>query len=284
MAITLKDFQNFYDVATHDSRSYDRWSKAQTGNFNAIQQLAKEADFSATMVATTDNSDGTAVDLTAQGVTFPVDTIREIRLKSWCATDNDRYFYESVEKVLGGTTPVLLGQQIVSGWGHETTNVKTYGKAHFKATTTTGTTVTVVYASAGITLSAFTSAAADLGLPKNRLCLLKGAHVADVVSTTASNADIIGVITHNGTGTGTAAVKLLDVSATTDAALATLANAVTIELAFEIWPPFTHRLVMATNSVTVKCAGTDAVISDDKLRHRVEVYVSKLEYIDFEPN
>lgn len=277
MAFTLK----FLDTAGFSSSLIDEdreivFAAARAGNRAAVAQVMNLPNFTAEASVTTDTSDGEIVDFTDQGVLFPADTIRTIRCRSYCSTDNDHYAYEWEQEVLGGTTPVLMRQRILKGWGDESGTKLDYGpNVHFKATTLTGTTITEVVAANGITLAAFATGAADLALPKNRLCLVNTCMLNDVVSATGANADILTVLTHSGLGTGTDAVVAVDVSGTTDAAVATLV-AGTITLAFELWPPFNHRLVMDSNNVTLKATAVNSTIADDVLRHRCEIFVGPI--------
>jgi hypothetical protein len=278
MAFTLKflDENGFSSTYIDEPDSFLVFAAARNGDKGAIAQVMNLPNFIAEATVTTDTSDGEIVDLTQEGVTFPADTIRTIRCRSYCSTDNDHYAYEWEQKVLGGTTPVLMRQYILNGWGDEAGTKLDYGpNVQFKATTLTGTTITEVVAANGITLAAFSTGAADLALPKNRLCLVNTCMLNDVVSATGANADILTVLTHSGLGTGTDAVVAVDVSGTTDAAVATLV-AGTITLAFELWPPFNHRLVMDSNNVTLKATAVNSTIADDVLRHRCEIFVGRL--------
>src|SRR5688572_3509926 len=123
MAATLTWANGTFDPFTRDQASLFRKMKMADGadgtaaeRATALNEVNGAPDFKAEIQATTDTSDLEALDLTTEGVTFPARTIREIRGKSWCLTDNDTYYYEWTENVLGGTTPVLLGQKIVTGW------------------------------------------------------------------------------------------------------------------------------------------------------------------------
>ncbi len=282
MAITVVSGpQPNYDPRREIMPAVQRLKLAMEGNESFARELAGEPDFIVELTATTDNSDGTALDLTAQGVLFPADSIREIRGRSFCSTDNDHYSYEWVEDVLGGTTPVLMGQRIIHGQADENGTIFEYGSGLlFVATITALTTIDTIFASKGYSMGDISSGLAAFVVPKNRLFLPTGAVLTgpSAISATQASGDLVTWDTTNldGLGTGTGGVVFLDVSATTDGAAASPALGGVVSLAFDCWPPFTHRLVMATNSVTVKCAGTNTNIGDDVLRHRVEIFVGKL--------
>ncbi len=280
MAATLTWKTGDFDPYTRDQASmFKKLAFAFLGVGSAAESATARAeildrpDFTAEVQATTDTSNVQAVDLTDEGVTFPANTIREIRLKSYCMTDNDTYYYESVEQVLGGTTPVLLGQKIVTGWGEEAGSAKEYGRVHLSATVTALTTITVNYASNGIVMADIVNGDSDLALPKNRLCLVKGTNVSSVPSATIGGR-YVSVNPHTGAGAGTDAVQWIQETTATVATSANPQIGGIVDLAFELWPPHNHRLVMNSNNVEVQCTAVDA-IGDDNLRHQVEVYVGR---------
>lgn len=283
MAISIVSSQGLgeYD-ATRDNKSVvERLKLALEGNDSFAREINGEPDFIVELTSTTDNSDGEAVDLTDQGVLFPADSIRTIRGKSYCSTDNDHYAYEWEEDVLGGTTPVLLGQRIISGWADENGTAFEYGPdLRFAATITALTTLDTIVASKGYAMGDISSGLAAFTVPRNRLFIPKGAVLTgpSAISATQGSGDLVTWDTTNldGLGTGTGGIVFLDVSATTDGAAASPALGGVVSLAFECWPAFTHRLVMDSNNVTVKCAGTNTNIGDDVLRHRVEIFVGRL--------
>jgi hypothetical protein len=290
MAATLTWATGTFDPTTRDQASmFKKLAYAFLGVGTASQrqtaqaEILKQCDFKAEIQATTDTSDLEALDLTDEGVTFPSRTIREITLKSWCLTDNDTYYYETVENVLGGTTPVLLGQQIRSGWAEEAGAASEYGRVHFAATITALTTITTIFASKGYALGDISSGKAALTVPPNRLLLVKNATLdATVASATAAgNLVFIDHTNLDGLGTGTDGVQFIAMdAATTDALTDDPKVGTRLDLAFEVWPAFNHRLVMDSNNVTVKCVGTNN-IGDDNLRHIVEVFVGPARTVSY---
>lgn len=280
MAATLTWKTGDFDPFTRDQASmFKKIAFAFLGDTTAGQRQTAQAellglpDFKAEVQATTDTSNVQAVDLTDEGVTFPARSIREIRLKSWCMTDNDTYFYESVESVLGGTTPVLLGQKIVGGWCEEAGTAGEYGDVHFCATITALTTLTTIFASKGIAMADIVNGDADLTVPKNRLCLVKGASLSGPSVYTGTTAGWVVTVDQAllADGTGTDAVQFANSTGTlvtsTDPVLGGI-----VSLAFQLWPPHNHRLVMNSNNVEVQVTAVDA-IGDDNLKHYVEVFI-----------
>lgn len=283
MAISVTWSTGSIDIATRDQASMfkklkyaDGSSGTQAQQTTAKNELEDEPDFVAELQATTDTSDGEAFDLTDEGVTFASRTFRKIRLKSWCFTDNDTYYYETEEMVLGGTTPKLMGQVLKESWSEQNGTVFQLGRVHFAATITALTTITTIFASKGweSCLGDISNGAAALAVPQNRLLLVKQATLdASVVSVTAAGVQVgIAHTNLDGLGAGTGGVVFYEQFTSTDVLTDDPKLATRIDLAFEVWPPFNHRLVMDSNNVTVKCTAVDN-INDDNLKHRVEVFV-----------
>lgn len=282
MAATLTSRTGKFDPYTRDQAPlYQRLAYAFLGVGTAAQRRTAQAeilrapDFVAEVQATTDTSNLEAVDLTDQGVTFASRTFREITLKSWCLTDNDTYYYETVETVMGGTTPKLLGQKILTGWNEQNGTVFDLGRVHFAATITALTTITTIFASKGLALSDIASGVADLVVPQNRFILNKGAHLDYLaVSATAAGSQVfINYTNLDGLGAGTGGVVFADLTTSADATTDDPIVGSRLDLAFEIWPVHNHRLVMNSNNVEVQVTAVDANTNDDNLRHVVEVYV-----------
>lgn len=284
MAATLTWKTGDFDPYTRDQASLLQklayafaWAGNAAQKATALAEIWKEPDFKAEVQATTDTSNVQAIDLTDEGVTFPSRTIREIRGKSWCLTDNDTYFYEWTESVLGGTTPVLLGQKIVNGWNEQNGTVFETGRVHFAATITALTTITTIFASKGLALSDIASGKADLVVPQNRLILNKGCTLdATLVSVTAAGVNIaIDYTNLDGLGAGTGAVVFWEGFTSTDVLTDDPKVGTRLDLAFEIWPVHNHRLVMNSNNVEVQVTAVNANINDDNLKHYVEIFVGQ---------
>lgn len=284
MAITRTVFENFFSATYQDEP--DRWvvfAAAQAGEIGAVHLAMGGPQFVTEAVATTDTSDGEVLDLTELGVTFPADAVRTIRCKSYCSSPNDHFMYDWEEDVLGGTTPVLLGQRLLSGWADQAGTVFEYGcDLHFAATITALTTITTISSSKGYSaaLGDISSGQSTFLVPRNSKFIARSAVLTtpSAVSATQGSADTVTWDPTNldGLGAGTDAVTFLDSTATTDTAAASPALGGQIHLCFEIWPPINHRLVMDTNNVTLKVTATNANVADDSLRHRCEVFVGRL--------
>lgn len=283
MAATLVflDDSGFSSTLVDEPDQHIVFAAAQKGDRAAQAMVMGLPNFVAESTATTDTSDLEVVDLTDEGVTFPADTLRTIRCKSYCSSPNDHFMYEWEETVLGGTTPALLGQRIIMGVADQAGSVFEYGPSlHFQATITALTTLTTISGSKGYALGDIASGLAAFTVPRNRLFIPKAAVLTgpSAISATQGSADTVTWDPTNldGLGTGTDAVVFLDSSATTDSAAASPALGGIIALSFEVWPPINHRLVMDSNNVTLKVTATNANVADDSLRHRVEVFVGRL--------
>ncbi len=281
MAATLTWKTGDFDPYTRDQASrFRKLALAFLGVGTAAERATAQAealrapDFKAEVQATTDTSNLQAVDLTDEGVTFPANTIRQIRLRSFCMTDNDRYYYETTEDVLGGTTPVLLGQRLVNGYAEEAGSPKQYGDVHLAVTITALTTITNIFASNGFALGDIASGKAALTVPKNRVLLLKEARLDSAVVNTSDTGAFVSINFTNldGLGTGTDGVNFYSQSAASIVATDNPVVGARLDLAFQAWPPHNHRLVMNSNNVEVQVTATDN-IGDDNLKHYVEVFV-----------
>lgn len=283
MTFTLKFLDKSGFSATHldETDSFIVFAAAQAGNKGAIAQVMSLPNFISEALCTTDTSDGEIVDLTQEGVTFPADCVRNIRVKSYCSSPNDHYMYEWEEDVLGGTTPVLLGQRILNGWADQAGTAFEYGQhLHFQATITALTTLTTISGSKGYSLGDIVSGLAAFVVPRNRLFVPKAACLTgpSAISATQGSADMVTWDPTNldGLGAGTDGVVFLETTATTDTAAGSPALGGIVSLSFECWPPINHRLVMDVNNVTIKATATNTNVADDSLRHRLEIYVGPL--------
>lgn len=285
MAFTLKflDDGGFSSTYLDEPDQHIVFSAAQAGNRAAQAMCMGLPSFVAEATVTTDTSDGEIVDFTDEGVTFPADTVRTIRCKSYCSSSNDHFMYEWEEDVLGGTTPVLLGQRMLNGWCDQAGTTFEYGtQLHFHATITALTTITTVSSSKGYSamVGDISSGRAALVVPRNRIFLIKSANLTapTQISATAAAADAVTWEDTNldGLGSGTDGLAFIDSSSTTDSAVGDPALGGKLTLSFECWPPINHRLVMDSNNVTLKVTATNANVADDTLRHRCEIFVGKL--------
>lgn len=284
MAISIASSQGLgeFDITRDYKTLTERLRLAVDGNKSYARQIADEPDFTVDLVATTDTSDGEAVDLTDQGVTFPADTVRTIRCVSHCSSPNDHFWEEWEEDVLGGTTPVLMGKKVLKGGADQAGTVFEYGDdLKFVATITALTTIDTIFASKGYSMGDITAGLAALVVPRNRAFLPKGAVLTtpSVVSATIGLGEqvIMDPTNLDGLGSGTAGVAFVSVDvAGTAIVAASPALGGQVCLAFACYAPINHRLVMDSNNVTVKCTATNANVADDSLRHRVEIRVGKL--------
>jgi len=281
MAFTLA----FLDVSGFDSTNHDAdpWitqGAARGGSLGALANEQEMPNFHYEATVTTDTSDGTVLDLTDKGVTFPANSIRTIRCRSLTTSVDSQYFYEWEEDVLGGTTPKLLGQRIISGWNNQNGTVFATGRVHFAATITALTTITTIYASKGweACVGDISVGTCALLVPKNAYILNKGCTLdGTVVSVTAAGVSVGVVYTNlDGLGTGTGGLVFYEQFTSTDVLTDDPKLATRLDLAFEVWPPINHRLVLATNNVTIKTTATNSNVGADSLRHMGDVFVGKL--------
>lgn len=279
MAFTLAFVdRSGFSATYHDADKFILDAAANNGNLGAIAVRDGLPQFHYEATVTTDTSDGEVIDLTDEGVTFPASSIREIRCKALVTTVDSSYFYEWTEEVLGGTTPKLLGQKIVTGWQSQGGTIFETGRVHFAATITALTTITTIFGSKGLALGDISSGKAALTVPKNSFILNKGCTLnATVISVTAAGVDVVIDYTNlDGLGAGTDGVQFIEQFTSTDVLTDDPKVGARLDLAFEIWPPINHRLVMDSNNVTLKTTATNANIGADALRHMGDVFVGPL--------
>ena len=279
MAFTLRFVdRSGFDATNHDADKFILDAAANNGSLGAIAVRDGLPQFHYEATVTTDTSDGEVIDLTDEGVTFPASSIREIRCKSLVTSSDSHYYYEWTEEVLGGTTPKLLGQKIVSGWSNQAGTIFETGRVHFAATITALTTITTIFGSKGLALGDISTGKAALTVPKNSVILNKGCTLnATVISVTAAGVDVVIDYTNlDGLGAGTDGVQFIEQFTSTDVLTDDPKVGARLDLAFEIWPPINHRLVMDSNNVTLKTTATNANIGADTLRHMGDVFVGPL--------
>lgn len=281
IAIVSSDGLGEYDPSRDITPVLTKKALAAEGNMSFLREVNGLPDFVVDITTDTDTSNLQAVDLTDEGVLFPANSMRTIRGRSYCSTDNDHYHYEWEQDVYGndGTTPVLGTQRILSGGGEENGTAVAYGEVGFRYTLSSLATPVVDYASAGLAIGTVTSGAADITVPPNRLIKVKGINYAGSLTTATAGGVTASVDVTNldGAGVGTDALQFWAQNAGTDLALDNpIAGADhKIEVSFELWPAHNHRLVMNSNNVEVQCTAV-AAIADEVLRHRVEIWVGPL--------
>jgi hypothetical protein len=261
--------------------------------YTTVKQLANDGDISllkappppdfvVELDATTDTSDGEAIDLTTEGVLFPANSMRTIRCRSTVTSANDVFVQTWEQDVKGhATTPVLLAQRFLGGYADQAGTLFEYGEdLHFSATITALTTIDTISASFGYSaaMADVVTGFADFLVPRNSFIQFTEMRLdGALVSATAAGNLVTATYTNlDGLGAGTDAIVFYESMTSTDALTDDPIVGTRIDLAFRIRPPFNHRLVMDSNNVTLKCAGTNANLADDTVRHKVEVWVGAL--------
>lgn len=281
MAITRTVFEDYFDSSLIDADRWIVWAAAQAGSVPAVRQVMGEPQFVVEATATTDTSDLEAIDLTDEGLLFPADSVRTLRGKSYISTDNDHFAYEWEESVLGGTTPVLLGQRIITGFADMNSGtVFEYGHCHFQATITALTTITTISSSKGYSaaLGDVVNADSDFLVPPLSKIMFKTARLDSAVIQTGATGTLVTIDYTNldGLGAGTDAIKFFTQTAASTVTGVNPVVGAKIDLAWEIWPPINHRLVMNSNNVELKLTATNSNVGVDILRHRCELFIGPL--------
>lgn len=235
-----------------------------------LPQIAAEGVFDNAVSTTTSQ----LVDLTDLGVTFPATTMRRIRWRHWVQTDNDRYFTDSERWVLGGTTPVLLGNRVVThAHGVIASTVTKYGRVHYKAAIASGaTTESTTENDANIACGDFSSGVGTLTLPANRTATVRGVNFA-AATYGASTGAVPHVVVTSGSTSGR-----VDLASPDDGAADTNPADGTLEIEFDLMPPGNADLVMNSNNVELQVTG----IASDETRHRVEIFIDPPVLVPFQ--
>jgi hypothetical protein len=122
MTLTVVSKEN-----TNQASSIQKFYEFLAKNPSRLARVLGEPDWKVTATTTT-NDTGTVLDLTAEGVTFPADTIRVIRTRTFARgdiSDVDKAYHETVTAILGGTTPVVV----------EASNIDEHGEATYDGAT-----------------------------------------------------------------------------------------------------------------------------------------------------
>lgn len=216
------------------------------------------------------------IDLTAQGLTFPATTMRQVKWRHWWQTDNDRYLVEYERWLLGGTTPVLLGtRRVIHAHGVIAASVVAYGALQLHATTSGGTvTVDTGSTSAGVSIGDFTSGASSLTFPLSRATpRVTFAHFAEDAGTIG---DVRTIQARAVVVAGTGTVETFTSNGTE--ALSSPNGVNNLDLGLFALPPGDMDLVMNGNSVECQVTG----IASDETRHRVELFFGRAIQVAFQ--
>lgn len=223
------------------------------------------------------------VDLTDQGVTFAATTKRQVKWRHWIQTDNDRFYVEYEQWVLGGATPALLGtRRVVHTHGVIAGSNVAYGLCHAAAnydssdtaiTTDVGTSSVSASSTAGSSIGNVSTNTATLTHPVARDA---GKRVLGVNSSpdvaTASEALHASVFPVDSTTMSIFTADLATPSADG------FDDDGRLEVSFFILPPGDCNLVINGTHVELQITG----IASDETRHRVEVFLGRAVQVAFQ--
>lgn len=221
---------------------------------------------------TTAAETGVAIDLTTQfgASAFLADVIYRVLFRSIATNLNSRWVQLWEQYLLGGTTPVLLGEpNLLTAYGINNGTVGAYGRTRYHGTTS-GATVTNATGQAGVSaghsLGNFSGGVATLTIPKSRAtarCL--STHFSEDAGTIG---DLRDVQVRSASAT-TMTVNVATVNGTE--ALTDPAGTNNIDLGLYILPPPSIALAMSTNNVQIQ-VGHDAA---ENCRHAVDVWIEE---------
>ena len=236
------------------------------GNNNQRGKVFGQADAS-NVTTTTANETGQAIDLADEGFTFLADTLYKITFRSIATNANSRWIQVWEQYLLGGTTPVLIGEAtLLTAYGINNGTVGAYGRTRYHGTTSGATTTNGADRSAGHSLGNFASGVATLTIPKSRA-------TARCVSTHFSeDAGTIGDFRDVQVRSASATTMTVNVATVNGTeALTDPAGTNNIDLGLYILPPPSITLTMNGNNCEV-IIGHDTA---ENVRHAVDVWVEE---------
>jgi hypothetical protein len=222
------------------------------------------------------------VDLTDKGVTFPATTKRQIKWRHWIQSDNDRFYVEYEQWILGGTTPVLLGtRRVIHADGVVASANVAYGLCH--AVANYDSSDTAITTTVGTSIADGSTAGSSIGDVSTNTATLTHPIARDALKR------VLGVNASPDVATATEALhaSAYPVNSTTmsifTADLATPSadgfdDDGRLECSFFILPPGDCNLVINSTHVELQITG----IASDETRHRVEVFIGRAVQVAFQ--
>jgi hypothetical protein len=222
------------------------------------------------------------IDLNDQSVTWPATTKRQVKWRHWIQSDNDRFYVEYEQWVLGGATPALLGtRRVIQSHGVVAGANVAYGLCHAVANYDSSDTA-ILTAVAGSTADGSTAGSSIGNVATN---------TATLTHPVARDAGkrILGVNASPDVATATEALhaSVFPIDTTTmsifTADLATPSadgfdDDGRLEVSFFILPPGDCNLVINGTHVELQITG----IASDETRHRVEVFLGRAVQVAFQ--
>lgn len=223
------------------------------------------------------------IDLTDQGVTFPATTMRQVKWRHWIQSDNDRFYVEYEQWLLGGTTPALLGtRRVIQAHGVVAGANVAYGVCHAAANYD----------------SSDTAITTDVGTSSVSASSTAGSSIGDVATNTATlthpiardaGKRVLGVNASPDVATATEQLHASAFPATSTTMSIFTADLATpsadgfdddgrLECSFFILPPGDCNLVINSTHVELQITG----IASDETRHRVEVLLGRQVQVAFQ--
>lgn len=279
MAVTVVSKTGLFDPDTRDKASIARvLGLATYGTGTRAQRVTARAMLARSMGrrgsdfqvhATTSNNDALAAALvlsgtTSEGVTFPANTVRTVRMEMLSTNDEDRIFQVIEQDVLGGTTPVLGDPKLVDAYIMDDGVYAKLGRVHLQANAAM-TEVTDGMSNSGIAGGALSSSVSAITFPPSRALRIIGSSIAQDTSAagTGAYAKVIDALGDAGSGTFDLQHTALDDGAAADAPTGQ------VDLAIELWPQAQIELALNTNDVEVHIRTT----LSDVFSHRFDVEI-----------
>lgn len=277
---------NLMDAVDGDPATVLAKAMAPTADrYGYLGRLFGLADVIAEGVVTNDTTPVATelVDLTDRGLTTASGFMRQIRWRHWEQTENDRYYVEYEQWILGGTTPALLGtRRVIQAHGVIAGTTVAYGVCHAAVNYDSSDTATTAAVGTSDVASSSTAGSSIGNISTN---------TATLTHPLARDAGkrVLGVNSSADVATATEQLYATVFPATSTTMSIFTADTATpsadgfdddgrLEVSFFILPPGDANLVVNSNNLEVQITG----IASDETRHRVEVFIGRAVQVAFQ--
>lgn len=224
----------------------------------------RAADFRGTIDTSNADALASAVSLTTKGVTFPIATLRTIKLRMVSTNDAESIYQEVEQDVWGndGVTPKLGDARLVKAFKIASGTYAQMGRTHLKSAQD-GTEQTDGMSNSGFTTAALTNGTAAIVVPAHRANRVIGVNYAADAYNAAT-----GAVPHMALVAAAGSARI-DVASPDDGLADTTPSAGVLDVELELWPVAQVQLVLNVNAVEVHARTTLA----DVYRHIIDILV-----------
>jgi hypothetical protein len=243
----------------------------QSANLATIAKVLQFPQVS-NIATTSTNDTGKIIGLTEQGFTFQASQLYRVRWRHWAETDNDRYYQELEQHVLGGTTPVLMAGGVVPTYAYGVINgtVVRYGRTRLSASYAVNTaTVNTTHTSSGHSIGDTTSGVATITHPIARSAKCISINCSTDVSLNTEHR--YGAVSPGVSSTTMELSMMAEGITTATGVVASFADVGFVDAEFEVLPLTYSFLTMNSTAVELHVTG----ITSDEVKHTVHVFIDE---------